>query len=951
MKNILQHIFIVLGLFVTPVIINAQMATVSTDAPLFVPPSPTASSLAMFADYPVSHYTGVPSINIPIYEINVDDYKLPITLSYHSSGIRVAQEASWVGLGWALSAGGAISRTVKCIDDFSEFGGFGPIMRGYYTGPEISYANIEDHFSIDELKVDSEPDIFTFNLPHASGKFLIDKSRGAVLLDNSSNLKIDITKSTTYGYYFTITTPEGIQYILDRKEKTENHTKPGYLYSETDDNDVSKYVDFQCYNSTWYLSKIILPNKKEITFSYETEVYSSPAQESCTMYRLRDFGGTFSENCELGTPTQNIAKYSRSKQEVFTLRLTKITWDSGYIDFIGSNRLDMRTPSKYYSLQKLDEIKIYGNIAGLIKNFQFTYNYFDNSLNSGKDYLYKRLRLDAIKEVGVGDYKMSYQGGSLPSKNSTNTDYWGYHNGKDYGKEHQTQILFESKTYAGAIKTSDLNYLLTGTLTQISFPTGGYNTFTYEENTFDNKVFDSSVGISITTGGGLRIKQIVSGGTNTTLKTRNFKYSGGRAIMPPCLFYFSHFVCQITNGQSGYKNYLVQSSTSSTPLSSLRSGNTVGYDMVEESLTDEESTQIVRYSFHNDIENPHSGGSPFVSPDINYYNGLPQSVTYLYKDNKINKEYQTKKVLFEYTSFAAGYVKAFYYTKQMTSLAKYEYSIEWVKKIYETTLTAKSTEGSSSLSETSESNIVEGKYFSYNDLNKQVNLVCTNNNYVQKVFFPQDFTDAVSVGMVGKHMINTPVESISMDNTTVISGEKVDYKYETASGMYVPNIIHRLAPPSPLTIDNYRSYFVPKIYFDKYNSKGKPLQVRTDEGSVIYIWGYKNQYPIAEIKNVTFSQITPIISEATLETIANQDEPTAANWTLINNLRGNELLKDAHITTFKYKPLVGVSEITTPNELVTYYDYDTNGRLYEIYFKEDGVKRILEQNEYKYAGQ
>ena len=67
-------------------------------------PSPEAYALMQYEAIPVSTYTGVPSVNIPIYTIQVGNYSLPISLNYHASGIKVAQEASWVGLGWSLSA-------------------------------------------------------------------------------------------------------------------------------------------------------------------------------------------------------------------------------------------------------------------------------------------------------------------------------------------------------------------------------------------------------------------------------------------------------------------------------------------------------------------------------------------------------------------------------------------------------------------------------------------------------------------------------------------------------------------------------------------------------------------------------------------------------------------------------------------------------------------------------
>jgi len=42
---------------------------------------------------------------------------VPVSLSYHASGIRVQETAGWAGLGWALNAGGVITRTVQGAPD------------------------------------------------------------------------------------------------------------------------------------------------------------------------------------------------------------------------------------------------------------------------------------------------------------------------------------------------------------------------------------------------------------------------------------------------------------------------------------------------------------------------------------------------------------------------------------------------------------------------------------------------------------------------------------------------------------------------------------------------------------------------------------------------------------------------------------------------------------------
>lgn len=80
--------------------------------PSVIPPTPQAAALARYGEYPVSHTTGIPDITIPLYEIDLGGYKLPISISYHASGFRPDDVATPVGLGWVLNAGGAVTRTI-----------------------------------------------------------------------------------------------------------------------------------------------------------------------------------------------------------------------------------------------------------------------------------------------------------------------------------------------------------------------------------------------------------------------------------------------------------------------------------------------------------------------------------------------------------------------------------------------------------------------------------------------------------------------------------------------------------------------------------------------------------------------------------------------------------------------------------------------------------------------
>jgi hypothetical protein len=80
----------------------SQWSRAIYNVPLVVPPSPTSASLGIYGVFPVSYYSGTPQIGIPIFEIKEGEITVPINVSYHASGIRVEDVASWVGLGWSF---------------------------------------------------------------------------------------------------------------------------------------------------------------------------------------------------------------------------------------------------------------------------------------------------------------------------------------------------------------------------------------------------------------------------------------------------------------------------------------------------------------------------------------------------------------------------------------------------------------------------------------------------------------------------------------------------------------------------------------------------------------------------------------------------------------------------------------------------------------------------------
>lgn len=139
-----------------------------------------------------------------------------------------------------------------------------------------------------------------------------------------------------------------------------------------------------------------------------------------------------------------------------------------------------------------------------------------------------------------------------------------------------------------------------------------------------------------------------------------------------------------------------------------------------------------------------------------------------------------------------------------------------------------------------------------------------------------------------------------------------------------------------------------------YTSNGNPLEVTTkDNLHTVYLWGYGDRYLIAEIKNATLEQVEQAVSSVFGCNITTLTAATTPDIEKLSALRSHTSLSDAHVSTFTYKPLVGVTSITDPSGKTVYYEYDPLGRLQEKYYYEGNViqtsnKRILQEYEYHY---
>mgnify|MGYP003623508457 FL=1 len=137
-----------------------------------------------------------------------------------------------------------------------------------------------------------------------------------------------------------------------------------------------------------------------------------------------------------------------------------------------------------------------------------------------------------------------------------------------------------------------------------------------------------------------------------------------------------------------------------------------------------------------------------------------------------------------------------------------------------------------------------------------------------------------------------------------------------------------------------------------YDSYGNPLQtIETGLLQTTYVWGYKGQHLVAQLVNATYDEVQAKARAAglNLNTLTTSNKPSDADLDKLNALRYS--IPDAQITTYKYKPLIGIEHVTDPRGITTYYDYDSFMRLKEISIRNNKRKEILEAYEYNYINQ
>ncbi|WP_297272083.1 hypothetical protein [uncultured Bacteroides sp.] len=488
--------------------------------------SPEVSSFMKVGDIPVSLYTGVPKISIPLYEVKNGALTLPITLDYQGTAIQVNQEATWVGLNWLMNAGGIVTtrttkpdaNTLQSDWDFlynklklMSVGGndLGQVFkmdgnhesgrRGKYgfnrfkgiltpTDTDISfelYAKILDNY-------EGEAQSYCASFMGYNFDFVYHPlQKRFIVTGNAKNFKIDGGTN----YITSITDDRGIKYTFGTQEinTPEAYTNAPYASRST----------------TFYLTQIQHPDGRTINLRYKQ--YGS--------IRLLP---EILERWYFNYPKEVNYKVDKKLSDVVKINnyyLYEITTDYETVRFNVGTRIDLKGG------RRLDNIEVYDKSGSLVKRFRFTYNY-QTSNGVGGDRLYeyyeehnqlsnyhslyandvitKRLNLTSLQEEvkdssgttkKLPPYRFTYNPVSLPSKTSSARDYWGFYNGQNnktllVDRNGSDESGYNSFPYSASVvcanRRCNPNTICAGMLTGIIYPTGGKSSFAYEPHVFSN---------------------------------------------------------------------------------------------------------------------------------------------------------------------------------------------------------------------------------------------------------------------------------------------------------------------------------------------------------------------------------------------------------------------------------------------------------------------------------
>ncbi|KXX69420.1 hypothetical protein AVL50_19260 [Flammeovirga sp. SJP92] len=401
------------------------------------PVTPEVWKFLKYDEIPVSNYTGTANISVPIYTIKNGDISVPISLQYNSRGVKVTDEAGWVGLNWDLEFG-SITQVVQGKNDLRsivknhelpDFFASGEsrvklflesnlVNGNKINSPYHSLYRFKNHYvpfnkNFVEKRVysepissaqtyDTEPDIFKANFFGHSINILLNKKRGnqPVVLDKNGYKVILVGSEGNHRWE--ITDPNGITYYFN--EITEVESNSSYAINQGD----HKFIEFGNSISNvnnpfityvWRPTKIVDSKGFEVSFNYTDKIILNDYSEEHAYELFKGTSSPLGHNINIekfssptllrpGVSTGNEATYFRTSiKNITTTETSKSYLSSITFKTPGSSinlgevtfTLSDRDTQDYGNAKQLNSIAVRNYKGGLVQEVSFGYGYFISS--------------------------------------------------------------------------------------------------------------------------------------------------------------------------------------------------------------------------------------------------------------------------------------------------------------------------------------------------------------------------------------------------------------------------------------------------------------------------------------------------------------------------------------------------------------------------------------------
>jgi|GEM_PF-3456859 len=448
-----------------------------------LPPSPAVARLGEFSRPDMGMNSGTARFNLPLTKLSLGTFAVPISLNYSSNGVKVDEISSRVGIGFQLEAGGAITRSVsgKGADESTTYLKVPADTRA----DSRTFVNfLRDVVNSTAGQYDSEPDIFNYSFCGMSGRFLLDSADNPVQIPKT-NSRI-IANFNNADWTFKIVDNNGNQFYFGGT---------GYIEKSWKGQTCAKsYVSPT--PTAWFIRKIELYNGDIITFKYLPKSYRYDLGINQTIFytdpnQLQDVAqGGPEPDCPCPIYSDN---FCINFIDVDTHYLTKISTSRGHSVSLGYTARNDSGDVLVSTITSSSE-------TGIVESFKLSYEMvkttsftpqnlpLENSQNLFRYFLTAVTKFPMNSDPPVTLYKLTYNDpGGLPVRLSYAQDHWGYFNGKNNSTMIPKPVipdLIQKFPTATANREVDTTAVKKGMLVQIRYPTGGYDSISYEPNTF-----------------------------------------------------------------------------------------------------------------------------------------------------------------------------------------------------------------------------------------------------------------------------------------------------------------------------------------------------------------------------------------------------------------------------------------------------------------------------------